>query len=44
MAAGNCYRGHILRPIMAAANFDPFSIFRLFFKFSGSQYGCFLVV
>jgi hypothetical protein len=27
MAAGNCYRGHILLPIVAAAKFDPFSIF-----------------
>jgi hypothetical protein len=48
MAAGNYYRGHILRPIVAAANFDPFSIFRPFFKFSGRfwrpLYGCFLVV
>jgi hypothetical protein len=48
MASGKCYRGHILRPIVAAAKFAIFSSFRpflmLFGRFLQPLYCCFLVV
>jgi hypothetical protein len=48
VAAGNCFRGHFSRPIMAAGNFASFSFFRPFFlcfgRFFPPLIGCFLVV
>jgi hypothetical protein len=48
VATGKCYRGPILRPIVAAANFAIFKIFRpfsvLFGRFLRPLNGCFLVV
>jgi hypothetical protein len=48
VAAGKCYRGPILRPIVAAGNFAIFEIYRpfslLFGRFLRPLNGCFLVV
>jgi hypothetical protein len=42
VAAGNCFRGHFSRPIMAAGNFASFSFFRPFFLCFGRFFQGFL--